>query len=133
APGLLTAVPLFLWFRRNGRQRFALAVLLATTLLFQITIHGALEAGMMGFVKERLVLYSILIMAIFAVKGMEDLGAASFLTKFAFVVVPLVLLWLVSLYAFPYNPVIDIPWASAIGSFAWKGVATFTKRHMLIL
>src|SRR5258708_2830678 len=133
APGLLTAVPLFLWFRRNGRQRFALAVLLGTTLLFQIAIHGVLEAGMMGFVKERLVLYSILIMAIFAVKGMENLGTASLLTKFAFVVVPLVLLWVVSLYAFPYNPVIDIPWASAIGSFAWKGVATFTKRHMLIL
>src|SRR6266404_993769 len=133
APGLLTAVPLFLWFRRNGRQRFALAVLLATTLSFQIAIHGVLEAGMMGFVKERLVLYSILIMAIFAVKGMEDLGTASLLTKFAFVAVPLVLLWMVSLYAFPYNPVIDIPWASAIGSFAWNGVATFTKRHMLIL
>jgi hypothetical protein len=133
APGLLTAVPLFLWFRRNGRQRFGLAVLLAATLFFQIAIHGVLEAGMMGFVKERLVLYSILIMAIFAVKGMEDLGTADALTKFAFVALPLVLLWMVSLYAFPYNPVIDIPWASAIGSFAWKGVATFTKRHLFIL
>jgi hypothetical protein len=133
APGLLTAVPLFLWFRRNGQRRFPLAVLLATTLLFQISIHGVLEAGMMGFVKERLVLYSIAIMAIFAVKGMESLGEASLSTKLAFVGVPLALLWLVSLYAFPYNPVIDIPWASAIGSFAWKGVATFTKRHMLIV
>jgi len=133
APGLLTAVPLFLWFRRNGQRRFPLAVLLATTLLFQISIHGVLEAGMMGFVKERLVLYSIAIMAIFAVKGMESLGEASLPTKLVFVGVPLALLWLVSLYAFPYNPVIDIPWASAIGSFAWKGVATFTKRHMLIV
>jgi len=133
APGLLTVVPLFLWFRRNVRQRFALAVLLATTLFFQIAIHGVLEAGMTGFVKERLVLYSIAIMAIFAVKGMEDLWTASLPTKFAFVLVPLVLLWVVSLYAFPYNPVIDIPWASAMGSFAWNGVATFTKRHMFII
>jgi hypothetical protein len=133
APGLLTAVPLFLWFRRNGQRHFALAVLLATTLFFQIAIHGVLEAGMMGFVKERLMLYSIPIMAIFAVKGMESLGAANLPAKLAFVGVPLILLWLVSLYAFPYNPVIDIPWASAIGSFAWTGVATFTKRHLLIL
>ncbi len=133
APGLLTAVPLFLWFRRNNQQRFALAVLLGTTLLFQIAIHGVLEAGMTGFVKERLVLYSIAIMAIFAVKGMEDLGTASLPTKFAFVMAPLALLCVVSLYAFPYNPVIDIPWASAIGSFAWNGVATFTKRHMFIV
>jgi hypothetical protein len=133
APGLLTAVPLFLWFRRNGQRRLPLAVLLATTLFFQIAIHGVLEAGMMGFVKERLMLYSIPIMAIFAVKGMESLTGASLPTKFAFVGVPLVLLWLVSFYAFPYNPVIDIPWASAIGSFAWKGVATFTKRHLLIV
>jgi hypothetical protein len=133
APGLLTAVPLFLWFRQNGKQRFPLAVLLASTLFFQIAIHGVLEAGMMGFVKERLMLYSIPIMAIFAVKGMESLSAAGLATRLAFVTVPLILLWLVSLYAFPYNPVIDIPWASAIGSFAWNGVATFTKRHMLIL
>jgi Dolichyl-phosphate-mannose-protein mannosyltransferase len=133
APGLLTVVPLFLWLRRSGQRHFALAVLLGTTLFFQIGIHGVLEAGMMGFVKERLVLYSIPIMAIFAVKGMESLAGASVPTKLAFVGVPLVLLWLVSLYAFPYNPVIDIPWASAIGSFAWRGVATFTKRHMLIV
>jgi hypothetical protein len=133
APGLLTVAPLFLWFRRNGRRRFPLAVLLGATLFFQIAIHGVLEAGMMGFVKERLMLYSIPIMAIFAVKGMEALACASFSTKLAFVGVPLILLWLVSLYAFPYNPVIDIPWASAIGSFAWAGVATFTKRHMLIV
>ncbi|HEY6390158.1 MAG TPA: glycosyltransferase family 39 protein [Bryobacteraceae bacterium] len=133
APGLLTAVPLFLWFRRNAQSHLALVVLLTTTLFFQIAIHGVLEAGMMGFVKERLLLYSIPIMAIFAVKGMESLGTASLQTKLAFVGVPLVLLGLVSLYAFPYNPVIDIPWASAIGSFAWAGVATFTKRHMLIV
>jgi len=87
----------------------------------------------LGFVKERLMLYSIPIMAIFAVKGMESLATAGLPMKFAFVGVPLVLLWLVSLYAFPYNPVIDIPWASAIGSVAWADVATFTKRHMLIV
>lgn len=133
APGLLTAVPLFLWFRRNIQQRYALVVLLGTTLFFQIAIHGVLEAGMTGFVKERLVLYSIAIMAIFAVKGMEELATASLPMKFAFVGVPLVILWIVSLYAFPYNPVIDIPWASAMGSFAWNGVATFTKRHMFII
>jgi hypothetical protein len=133
APGLLSVVPLFLWFRKNGRQRFALTVLLATTLFFQIVIHGVLEAGITGFLKERLVLYSIAIMAIFAVKGMEELGSAGLPIKIAFVLAPLVLLWVVSLYAFPYNPVIDVPWASAIGSFAWKGVSTFTKRHMMII
>jgi Dolichyl-phosphate-mannose-protein mannosyltransferase len=133
APGLLTAVPLFLWFRRNGKQRFALAVLLGSTLFLQIAIHGVLEAGISGFLKERLLLYSIAIMAIFAVKGMEELPSASLSTKFAFVMAPLILLAVVSLYGFPYNPVIDVPWASAIGSFAWKGVATFTRRHMMII
>jgi hypothetical protein len=48
-----------------------------------------------------------------------------------FVATPLVFLWLVSNYGFPFNPALDIPWASLLGSFAWIGVDSFTKFHLM--
>src|ERR1043166_6929948 len=131
APGLLVAVPLFLWFRENGHARFALSVLLGATLFFQITIHGILEAGLTGFLRERLFLYSLPIMAIFAVKGMEALNKGGYAAKVLFVLVPLVLLGLLALYTFPYNPVIDVPWVSSLGSDVWASAYHFTKRDAI--
>ncbi len=133
APGLFVAVPLLLWFREYGRTRFPLAVLLTATLACQISIHGFLEAGLTGWLKERLVFYSLPIMAIFAVKGIESWDAAGKRMKVLFVVTPLVLLWLVSNYAFSYNPALDIPWASLLGSFAWISVDSFTRFHLMVV
>lgn len=127
APGLVVAVPLFLWFRTYGRERFNLSVLLAATLVCELAVHSFLEAGLTGFLKERLILYSFPIIAIFAVKGIDALGNSSAATKPLLVAVPFVLLGLLGRYAFPYNPVIDIPWASALGSSFWIGVDSFSK------
>ena len=133
APGLFVAVPLFLWFREYGRKRFALAVLLAATLACQIGIHGFLEAGLTGELRERLFCYSLPIMAIFAVKGVQSWGAAGPRMKAPFVATPVVLLWLVSRYPFPFNPAVDVPWASLLGSFAWISVDSFTKFHFILV
>jgi hypothetical protein len=131
APGLFIAVPLFLWFRENGRKRFPLAVLLAGTLACQIGIHGFLEAGLTGELRERLFCYSLPIMAIFAVKGIQAWETASNVVKLVFIAAPLVLLWLVSRYPFPFNPAVDVPWVSMLGSFAWISVDSFTKSHFI--
>ena len=133
SPGLLVTIPLVLWFRKEGRARPALATLLATTLLCELSIHSILEAGLTGSLKERLLFYSFPIMAIFAVKGVESLARSQTIEKILFIAVPLLLLLVVSSYAFPYNPVLDIPWASMLGSFAWRGVDSFTKQHFAIL
>jgi hypothetical protein len=133
APGLLVAVPLFLWFREYGRKRFALAVLLAATLVCQIGVHGFLEAGLTGGLRERLFCYSLPIMAIFAVKGVQSGSVTSKTMKALFVATPLVLLWLVSRYPFPFNPAVDVPWASLLGSFAWISVDSFTKFHFMVV
>ena len=133
APGLLISVPLLFWFREDGRRRRALSILLAATLICEIVIHSVLEGGLTGFLKERLLLYSFPIMAIFAVKGIEVLGADS-RWKTAFVMaVPLAFLSGINLYAFAYNPVLDIPWASALGSVAWTGVDSFSVRQLIIV
>ena len=131
APGIFVAVPLLLWFKEYGAKRFALTILLAATLLCQLAIHGFLEAGLTGSLRERLFSYSLPLMAIFAVKGLDSWPPAGKRTKVLFVATPLVLLLLVSRYAFPYNPVLDIPWASLLGSFAWIGVDSFTKVHLM--
>ncbi len=128
APGLLVAIPLFCWFREDGRRRTALSTLLAATLLCEIVIHCVLEGGLTGFLRERLLLYSFPVIAIFAVKGLDSL-AASRAMKALFIVLPLALLVLLNLYAFPYNPVLDVPWVSALGSFAWAGVDSFARQH----
>jgi hypothetical protein len=133
APGLFVAVPLFLWFREYGRKRFPLAVLLAATLLCQIGIHGFLEAGLTGELRERLFCYSLPIVAIFAAKGMQSWGVTSKTMKVLFVATPLALLWLVSRYPFPFNPAVDVPWVSLLGSFAWISVDSFTKFHFIVV
>jgi hypothetical protein len=133
APGLFIGVPLFLWFRECGRKRFSVAVLLAATLVCQIAIHGFLEAGLTGELRERLFCYSLPIMAIFAVQGVQSWGAAGKTMKALFVTTPLALLWLVSRYPFPFNPAVDVPWASLLGSFAWISVDSFTKFHFMIV
>lgn len=133
APGLLAAVPLLLWFRENYRPRFALAVLLGTTLAFEIAIHAVLETGLTGYVSERLYMYSLPLVAIFAAKGLEALSGATRLVKLLFVAVPLALLGLLALYSFPYIPVLDIPWASALGSSRWAAVDHFTKERLFVL
>ena len=131
APGIFVAVPLILWFRQYGPKRFALAILLAATLICQLAIHGLLEGGITGLVRERLFFYPMPIMAIFAVKGLDSWDAANKRIKVLFVAAPLVLLWLASQFAFPYNPVLDISWASLLGSFAWISVDSFTKFHLM--
>jgi hypothetical protein len=133
APGLLVAVPLFLWFREYGRKRFALAVLLAATLACQIGVHGFLEAGLTGGLRERLYCYSLPIVAIFAVKGVQSRGVTAPRMKALFVATPLGLLWLVSRYPFPFNPAVDAPWVSLLGSFAWISVDSFTKFHFIVV
>lgn len=130
APGLLATVPLLLWFSEAFRRRFALSVLLATTLLFQVTIHGVLEAGLTGLLKERLFLYALAIVPIFAVRGMAALSASGRLARVLFVVVPLVLLPILALYPFDYNPVVDVPWASALGSAIGWPERSFTRPHL---
>lgn len=133
APGIFLVVPLFLWFREYGQKRFSLAVLLAATLVCQIAVHGFLEAGLTGSLRERLVFYSLPLIAIFGVKGLDSRAAGGKTIKVLFVASPLILLWLVSHYAFPYNPVLDVPWASLLGSFAWIGVDSFTKFHWMVV
>src|SRR5205807_9443181 len=94
---------------------------------------GFLEAGLTGELRERLFCYSLPIMAIFAVKGVQFWDVTSKTMKALFVATPLVLLWLVSRYPFPFNPAVDAPWVSLVGSFAWVSVDSFTKFHFIVV
>ncbi|MCX6546020.1 MAG: hypothetical protein NTV05_16615 [Acidobacteria bacterium] len=130
APGLLVAIPLLLWFTQCGRTRFPLAVLLAATIGAQITIHGILLGGLTGELDERLFFYSFPLIAMFAVKGTDSLKGSWMSTRALFILVPLLLL--IPIYrAAHYNPVVAVPWVSAVGSFAWVSVDSFSPRHLI--
>jgi hypothetical protein len=136
APGLIVAVPLFYWFRRNWDSQRSVAILLATTLLCQLGIHGVLEARLTGLIRERLFLYSFPLVAIAAVAGMEcftdprsNKGARRYLTVYSM----LLLVGLVSLYNYPVpSPVVEAPWAGLLGSLTPHGFVDFNN-HRLVL
>jgi hypothetical protein len=131
APGLVLAVPLFLWFRENRQRRFPLSVLLASTLLSQMIVQGAVGAGITGVLQERHLFYSFPIIAIFAVAGMEAIVRGSLTVKLAFLSVPVALLGaMLFLYPFAYNPVLDVPWTSAMGSSAWETAYKFSRLRL---
>jgi hypothetical protein len=129
APGLLTSIPLLLWFLEEGRKRVGLAVLLLCTLVSQVGIHGFLEAGLNAELKERLFFYSLPLMAIFAVKGIEWLREAPPGFRVLFIAVPIMLLGLLMLNHFQYNPVLDAPWISLFGSVTANA---FSQRRLFV-
>lgn len=133
APGLVVVGPLAMWFWRNGRARFPLATLLASTLVLQVIIHGTLDTGLNGLVQERLYIYAMPLVAMLAIGGLAAFADAGRAAKISLVAAPLALLLVLSRYSFPYVPVLDIPWVAALGSPGWLDVLHFSKARALWL
>jgi hypothetical protein len=132
AAGLLTPVPLFVWFRQAWSSEFPRFVLVLSTLALQIGIHGTLESGINGSVRERLMMYSFPIMAIFAVKGLTATKCCGVLLKAAFILAPLLLLFGLNRYGFNSGSAMDAPLAFTLGWHTQAGTATFSHSRFLL-
>lgn len=133
AAGLLMAVPAVVFLWRTFRQRPALVVLLSSTLLLQVASHGILDVGLNGLVQERLYMYSAPVIVMIGLAGIPMVTTSGRVTRTALLAVPLALLCVISLYPFTYIPVIDIPWAAALGTTGLLDVVNFNKTRALLV
>ncbi len=135
APGLIVAVPLLYWFGDNWRNRRALALLLLFSLSCQIGFHSFFEARLTGILRERLFLYSFILIAIAAVAGVDVFKRrqqTSLIARYiALPYVPLLLLALVNLTTFGNPPPgVDAPWVALMGSL--NRHAFITQQFLLV-
>lgn len=130
APGLITVVPLFYWFRQNRLS--ARAVFVASVLAVQLAATGILDGGLTGWLRERLFIYSLPIMTICAVGGIDTIKSErARLGRVLFGVVPFLLLMLLLVaYPFHVSSIIEVPWANALGSFNGADFNLFTKPRL---
>ena len=122
APGLLIAVPLALWFLENGNLNRT--VLVSAILLIQIGWVSAVEGGLTGIVRERLFLYSLPIMSVLAVRGLDFLKGKW--VKAALPALSILLVGLIALLPLYSNPAVEAPWAFFLGSAGLFGIHPFS-------
>jgi hypothetical protein len=91
-----------------------------------------LEGGLGGLLQERLYIYSMPLIATFALAGLASFDRAPRSVKALTIIAPLVLLAAVSRYSFPYIPVMDIPWVAAMGTPGVADVLHFDRVRAMI-
>ncbi len=132
AAGLVTAVPLVFWLRHRTRDQDLLSILLRLTLLSQLFVNGLLDVGLSGAVRERLFIGALPLIAVFATAGVASLVEhGSKAAKASFLLVPC--LAVLGLMAYPFESLsnaIEIPWATALGTFTGTGFGAFQKLRL---
>lgn len=131
APGLITAVPLFLWIRHNGS--FSRSVFVVAVFAVQILAVSTLDGGLTGWLRERLFLYAIPITAVLAASGIVWLKQRqTVLPGSALILFPVVMLMAVVLtHPFAISSVIEAPWAYAVGSLL--GQVSFSRLCLVVV
>jgi hypothetical protein len=124
APGLITAVLLFYWFRYNGNR--ARTVFVLAIFLVQIIAVSTLDGGLTGWLRERLFMYALPITAVLSAKGLTYFKQRqTFTAQCALFAVPAMLIGAVLIYPFAVSSVIEVPWANAMGTLA--GLLPFSR------
>lgn len=133
--GLTVAVPLVFGIYFIGKQEFGFAAFLTLTILIMISSTGMLDGGLTGWLRERLFLYVIPVIPMLAVLGIGFMQERC-INKYALVLltmIPIILLSLiVTLYPFHVSPVIESPWAYALGSISRSVLGTFSKKKLFL-
>lgn len=130
APGLVTVVPLCWWFRDS--RSFRTSAFCGAVLLIEFGAVSIVDGGLTGWLRERLYMYSLPIMAILSVAGLTAVRWP--LTRLRVTLlpaVPLAVLPLLALYPFHISPVIETPWASALGAYSGVTMGTFSRGQLL--
>ncbi len=128
APGLVIVVPLALWFREN--RNLNRTVLVSAILLVQIGWVSTVDGGLTGIVRERLFLYSLPLMSVLAVRGLDFLKGKW--AKAALPAIPILLVGLVARSPFYSNPMIEAPWEFSLGSAPPFGLHPFSMSDLLM-
>jgi hypothetical protein len=132
AAGLVTAAPLLWWFRDS--KNFRMSVFCGAVLVIQYGAVSIIEGGLGGWMRERQFMYSLPIMAILAVAGLQSTRRPLKALRAALVfAIPLALTPLLALYSFPISPVIETPWANALGAFNGVTIGAFSRAQLLVV
>ena len=136
APGLVTPVLLFYWLRFNKSR--AQVIFAVSALAVQVVATSTLDGGFTGWLRERLFLYAIPLIAVLSARGVAFFRAHSTTgASLAFLLAPLGLIGLMLLYPFQFASVIEFPWANALGSadvlhFSRAGLAASASLMVLL-
>ena len=118
AAGLVTLLPVALFLRRLRRQRPACATFFGLLIVVQVAWVSIIDGGLTGLLRERLLSYTLPLVGVFAVAGIEEMKARlSFRARIYMFATPLLCLAAMGLAEQSLGSATDTPWMYAFGAF----------------